>query len=91
MKDGVADVLDKAYSHKANLNMTVRYVDKAIKERGNIWKYCIVHANNIADAKLLGEKVEALTGMAPAYFYNVSPTVGVNAGTKTVAVAMLFE
>ena len=91
MKDGVADVLDKAYSSKANQKMVVRYVEKAIKERGAIWKYCILHANNIAGARDLGEKVEALTGIAPAYYNNVSPTVGVNAGTKTVAVAMLFE
>lgn len=91
MKDGVADVLDKAYSSKANQKMVVRYVEKAIKERGAIWKYCILHANNIAGARDLGEKVEALTGIAPAYYNNVSPTVGVNAGTKTVAVAILFE
>jgi DegV family protein with EDD domain len=91
MKGGAPDILDKAYSHKANFNMMVRYVEKAIKENGKIWKYCIVHANNITSAKILGDKVEALTGMAPDYFYNVSPTVGVSAGTKTVAVAMLFE
>ncbi|MDP4291505.1 MAG: DegV family protein [Bacteroidota bacterium] len=91
MKDGVADILDKAYSLKANQRMVLRYVDKAIKEQGKIWKYCIVHANNIAGAKSFGEKVEALVGMEPAYYYNISPVVGVNGGTNTLAVCMMFE
>lgn len=91
MTEGVAEVLDKAYSLKANQKMVARYVEKAIEERGKIWKYCIVHANNIDGAKEFGTKIEALIGMAPEYYFNVSPTVGVSAGTKTIAVAMLFE
>ena len=91
MKNGVADILDKAYSLKANQRMVLRYVEKAIREHGKIWKYCIVHANNIEGANLFAAKVEALTGMKPAYFYNISPVVGVNAGTNTLAVSILFD
>ncbi len=91
MKDGAADILEKAYSLKANRKMVVRHVEKAIEENGKIWKYCIVHANNLKDAKIMGEKLEALIGIAPDYYFNASPTVGVSAGTKTIAVAMLFE
>ena len=91
MKNGVADILDKAYSLKANQRMVIRYVEKAIQEHGKIWKYCIVHANNPAGAELLAAKVETLTGMEPAYYYNISPVVGVNAGTHTLAVCILFE
>ena len=91
MKNGVADILDKAYSIKANQKMVLRYVEKAIQEKGKIWKYCIVHANNMEGAKLFGAKVEKLTGMAPSYFYNISPVVGVNGGTHTLAVCLLFE
>jgi len=91
MKNGVADILDKAYSLKANQKMVLRYVEKAIQERGKIWKYCIVHANNMEGAKLFADKVENLTGMEPSYFFNISPVVGVNAGTHTLAVCIMFE
>ena len=91
MKNGVADILDKAYSLKANQRLVLRYIEKAIQEQGKIWKYCIVHANNNEGAKLFAKKVEALTGMEPSYFYNISPVVGVNAGTNTLAVAISFE
>jgi len=91
MKNGVADILDKAYGLKANQRMVLRYVEKAIQEHGKIWKYCIVHANNPQGAELFSAKVEALTGMEPAYYYNISPVVGVNAGTHTIAVCILFE
>jgi len=91
MKNGVADILDKAYSLKGNQRMVLRYVEKAIKERGKIWKYCIVHANNMEGAKLFGAKVESFTGIEPAYYYNISPVVGVNAGTHTLAVCLMFE
>jgi DegV family protein with EDD domain len=91
MKNGVADILDKAYGLKANQRMVLRYVEKAIQEHGKIWKYCIVHANNLQGAELFSAKVEALTGMEPAYYYNISPVVGVNAGTHTLAVCILFE
>jgi fatty acid-binding protein DegV len=91
MKDGVADILDKAYSLKANQKMVLRYVEKAINERGKIWKYCIVHANNIEGAKQFGAKVETIVGMEPSYYYNISPVVGVSGGTHTLAVCIMFE
>jgi len=71
--------------------MVLRYVEKAIQERGKIWKYCIVHANNMEGAKLFGAKVESFTGIEPAYYYNISPVVGVNAGTHSLAVCLMFE
>jgi len=91
MKNGFAEILDKAYSLKGNQKMVLRYVEKAIQERGKIWKYCIVHANNMEGAKLFGAKVESFTGIKPAYYYNISPVVGVNTGTHTLAVCLMFD
>ena len=91
MKNGVVDLLDKAYSVKGNQRLVLSYVEKAVHERGKIWKYCIVHANNRTGAEQFAAKVKALTGMEPFYYHHISPVVGVNSGTKTLAICIMFE
>jgi len=88
--DGKAEVFDKAFNRKANMNKIMEHVRRQTKDR-KIWNYVVMHANNPEDAQWYVNKMEAYTGMKPVSVMNISPIIGANAGVGASAVAFMKE
>lgn len=88
--DGKAEVFDKAFNRKANMNKIMEHVRRQTKDR-KIWNYVVMHANNPEDAQWYVNKMEVYTGMKPVSVMNISPIIGANAGVGASAVAFMKE
>jgi uncharacterized protein len=88
--DGKAEVFDKAFNRKANMNKIMEHVRRQTGDR-KIWNYIVMHANNPEDAQWYVNKMEAYTGMKPVSVMNISPIIGANAGVGASAVAFMKE
>jgi len=56
-----------------------------------VWRYAIVHAQNLPRAEAYAKKLEESLGRPPAYIMEVSPVIGVHNGIGVVGVALMFE
>jgi len=87
---GKAIVFDKAFNQKANMEKVMGYIT-GINSKNKIWNYIVLHANNSDGADWFTQKMEALSGKAPASVVNISPVIGANAGIGAAAVALLLD
>lgn len=89
-ESGKAIVFDKAFNQRANMDKVMNHISK-ITQGKSIWNYTILHANNIDAANWYSEKMEKLTGKAPASLMNISPIIGANAGVGAAGIAFLYD
>jgi len=89
-EEGRAFPFGKSFSRKGNMKKILRLISEAAAQ-GKIWKYAIVHAQNLARAQLYAEKLNSLLGMPPAYIMDVSPVVGAHNGIGVVGIAVMSE
>lgn len=89
-KDGNPEIVEKKFSQKANIKKVIKTI-LYCKNGKKIWNYCLVHANNESLAMEYSIKLEKIIGVKPAFVYNLSPVVGISAGSGTVAVALMYE
>ena len=87
---GKATDLGKSLGRKANMVKILRKVERWSKEN-KVWKYAVVHAQNLPRAEEYAAKLTALLKVPPAYINDVTPVIGVHAGPGTVGVTILFE
>lgn len=87
---GKSIVFDKAFSQRANLRKVMKHITKTSQGK-SIWNYIVIHANNRKAADWYSENMEKLTLKKPVSVVNISPAVGVNAGTGAVSVAFMYE
>ncbi len=80
----------KSFSRKGNMKKILRLVSE-MAGQGKIWRYAIVHAQNLPRAQAYAEKLNSLLGMPPAYIMDVSPVVGAHNGIGVVGIAVMQE
>jgi len=56
-----------------------------------VWNYIVLHAHNLSGAQIYVDKMIRLTGKKPVSVVDISPVIGMNAGSGTIAVSLLFE
>jgi len=81
----------KSFSRKANMKKILRLVSEEAATKGKVWRYAIVHAQNLPRAQTYARKLQELFGMPPAYIMDVSPVVGVHNGIGVVGIALMYE
>jgi len=59
------------------------------QRRGAIWNYSVFHAHAAAQAHQCRLELEKLLGKPPAYVMDISPIIGLNAGSGAVAIALM--
>lgn len=89
-EEGKVVAYGKSFNRHQNMKKIIQTV-KEISEKNKIWKYAIVHAENIDRAQTYAEKLEAILGQKPAYIMDVSPAVGVHNGIGVVGLALMME
>jgi len=90
-EEGRALPFGKSFSRKANMKKILQLVCEETKTRGKVWRYAIVHAQNLPRAQAYAQKLGPLLGKPPAYIMDVSPVVGVHNGIGVVGIALMYE
>jgi len=80
----------KSFGRRGNMKKILRMIGQMAAEK-KVWRYAIVHAQNLPRAQAYAQKLEESLGRPPAYIMDVSPVVGVHNGIGVVGVALMFE
>jgi hypothetical protein len=80
----------KSFSRKANMKKILRQV-REMAGQGKIWRYAIVHAQNLPRAQAYARNLEEMLGRPPAYIMDVSPVVGVHNGIGVIGIGVMLE
>ncbi|MCB2219218.1 MAG: DegV family EDD domain-containing protein [Bacteroidetes bacterium] len=88
--NGKSLLFGKTFSQKASLNKIYTHIEK-ISRGKTVWNYIILHANHVNGAMEAKEKLKQLIGKEPVSVVNISPVIGMHAGTGAIAVSLLFN
>jgi DegV family protein with EDD domain len=89
-KKGKAVAYGKSFNRHQNMKKIINTF-KDLSQKNTIWKYAIVHAENVDRARVYSEKIESILGQKPAYIMDVSPAIGVHNGIGVVGLAVMLE
>jgi len=89
-ENGKALPFGKSFGRRANMKKILRMIGEMAAEK-KVWRYAIVHAQNLPRAGVYAKELEDLLGRPPAYIMEVSPVIGVHNGIGVVGVALMFE
>jgi hypothetical protein len=64
---------------------------KVMMNEKKVWNYFILHANFEEGADWFLRRIEPVAGKSPLSIINTSPVIGTHLGSKTVAVAFMYE
>jgi DegV family protein with EDD domain len=88
--NGKSVLFGQTFSQQANITKVMNHIEK-ISSGKTIWNYVILHAHNLSGAQIYTEKMRLLTGKEPVSVVDISPVIGMNAGSGTIAVSLLFD
>ncbi|MCF8235548.1 MAG: DegV family EDD domain-containing protein [Bacteroidales bacterium] len=88
--EGNSILYDKSFSEKGSMKKVIKLLLKKTAGK-KLWGYSINHANNPETANWYKEKMTELTGTEPAFIYDTSPVIGVNAGIGSVSLNFMTE
>jgi DegV family protein with EDD domain len=80
----------KSFGRKGNMKKILRLAAE-YAAAGKVWRYSIVHAQNLPRAQEYARKMEAMLGRPPAFVMDVSPVVGAHNGIGVVGIAVMLE
>lgn len=89
-ENGKGKAFGKSFSRKANMKKIINIMTEELKDK-KLWKYALVHSQNLPRAEEYAKKLTAITGQEPAYIVNISPVIGVHNGIGTVAVTYMYD
>ena len=88
--EGKSVLFGQTFSQQANIEKVINHIKK-ISSGKTVWNYIVLHAHNKTGAKIYADKMLLLTGKEPVSIVDISPVIGMNAGSGTIAVSLLFE
>ena len=88
--EGKSILFGQTFSQKANIEKVMKHVE-SISSGKTVWNYIVLHAHNRNGAQIYADKMFQLTGKKPVSVVDISPVIGMNAGSGTIAVSLLFD
>lgn len=88
--NGKSKLFGAAFSQKGSLKKIYRHIQKNLKDK-SIWNYILLHSNNQTEVINIENKMVELTGQKPVSVVNISPVIGMHAGSGAVAIALLYN
>lgn len=88
--NGKSMLFGQTFSQAASLNKIYSHIKK-ISAGKSVWNYIILHAHNPEGARQAEEKMAEITGLKPVSVVDISPVIGMHAGSGAVAVSLLFN
>lgn len=89
-KDGSSRLFGKTFSQKSSLKKIIRYIEK-IHLSETITDYIILHARNFKGAEELSDKMTGILNFKPVDVVNISPVIGMHAGSGALSVAISIK
>lgn len=89
-KAGKTFLMDKTLSQAGNMRRILKHMKVMMNEK-KVWNYFILHANFEEGADWFLRRIEPVAGKSPLSIINTSPVIGTHLGSKTVAVAFMYE
>jgi DegV family protein with EDD domain len=86
IENGNSVLSDKSFTQRGSLKKILRRISGL-----HIWEYCVLHAHNKENASQYSEAIEKQTGKKPAFTMDISPVIGLHAGSGVVAVGLMSE
>lgn len=88
--NGKSVLFGQTFSQQANINKVIKHIEK-ISTETSVWNYIVLHAHNLSGAQIYIKEMIRITGKKPVCVVDISPVIGMNAGSGTIAVSLLFE
>lgn len=88
--NGKSVLFGHTFSQQANISKVMKHVED-ISEGKTVWNYIVLHAHNLPGARIYEDKMVKLTGKKPVSVVDISPVIGMNAGSGTIAVSLMLE
>ena len=88
-ENGKSLLFGNTFSQQASLGKIYDHIRK-ISEGKTVWNYLMLHAHNPEGAREAGEKLFEITGKRAVSLVDISPVIGMHAGSGAVAVSILF-
>jgi hypothetical protein len=88
-ENGKSILFGNTFSQQASLGKIYDHIGK-ISEGKTVWNYIMLHAHNPDGARAAGEKLFEITGKKAVSFVDISPVIGMHAGSGAIAVSILF-
>jgi len=89
-EEGKAKASGKSFSRTGNMKKILRLSENFI-QKGQLWNYSIVHAQNLKRARMYAEELEKRLQKKPAYIVDISPVIGVHNGIGAVGIALMLK
>lgn len=89
-ENGKSLLFGKTFSQPASLKKIYKHIEK-IGRGKTLWNYIILHAHNSKGAKKAEDKMLEITGKKPISVVNISPVIGMHAGSGAIAISLLFN
>ena len=89
-ENGRGTTFGKSLGRRRNMKKILGMIGE-MSARKKVWRYAVVHAQNLPRAEAYARELEAMLGRPPAYIMDVSPVIGAHSGIGVVGVALMFE
>lgn len=88
-QEGKSLLFGKTFSQKASLSKVFKHIEE-ISQGKLIWNYIVLHASNPQGASKAQLKMIEITKKEPVSIVDISPVIGMNAGSGSIAISLLF-
>jgi DegV family protein with EDD domain len=88
--EGKAVFSGKSFTRDGNMKKIIAEAED-LASWGKLWKYAVVHAQNLPRAKAYARALEARLKVPPAFIMEVSPVIGVHTSIGAIGVALMLK
>lgn len=89
-EEGRSAAEGKSFSRQTNMKKIIRKIIE-LADKGPIWNYAIVHAQNRPRADRYAESLTETLGKGPAFILDTAPVIGVHSGIGAVGISLMYE
>lgn len=90
MNDGKAKLFGYSLSQQANMKRIINCIEQMSRNE-IIWNYILLHSHNLEGAQAFQRQMEMLYYKLPVAIVDISPIIGLNAGTGAVAISLQYH
>ena len=86
---GKSLLFGNTFSQRASLKKVMGHIAKISRQK-TVWNYIVLHAHNHEGAEETAKKMVLLTGKNAASIVDISPVIGMHAGSGAIAISLLL-
>lgn len=86
---GKSLLFGNTFSQRASLKKVMGHIAKISRQK-KVWNYIVLHAHNPEGAEDTAKKMVLLTGKKAAAIVDISPVIGMHAGSGAIAISLLL-